>query len=71
MKQFTKAGIANILQVAAVLILFCYPGCSPDKTSSRSSAKVNAPQTADTTRQLKPVDLRSLETEKKAIVLKP
>ncbi|MBL0183390.1 MAG: hypothetical protein IPP96_14300 [Chitinophagaceae bacterium] len=71
MKQFTKAGIANTLQVAAVLILFGYPGCSPDKTSSNSSYSAKSPAAADTTRQLKPVDLKSLEGEKHTIVLKP
>lgn len=71
MKQFTKAGIANTLQVAAVLILFCYPGCSPDKTSSGSSTATKVPAAADTTMHLKPIDLRSLEGEEKTVLLKP
>jgi len=71
MKQFTKAGLANTLQVAAVLILFGYPGCSPDRTSPVSSYSAKAPAVADTIRQLKPIDLKSLQAGERDILLKP
>ncbi len=48
MKHFTKSDIANTLQLVAVLLLFGYPGCSPDKTSSKSSYSEKIPTVADT-----------------------
>ena len=53
MKHLTKSGLATTLQIAAILIMFGYPGCSADKMNKEPVSVIPAPVVGDTPAQLK------------------
>jgi hypothetical protein len=69
MKRLTKSGLANTLQIAAILIMFGYPGCSSDKVLKEPVPAFSIPPAANTAAQVKTNLLKPWKGQQKWILL--
>jgi hypothetical protein len=70
MKRLTKSTLANTLQIGAILIMFGYPGSSPDKAPIETTSAFNIPPAIDTTVRLNTGLFKSVEGYTISILLK-